>query len=212
MGGVHHSGRSGLVPGTPKQPGVAMAGLRSATWPCHQRLEKRLHVRERFSNVRDYGAHLQRMWGFCAPLEERLSPKLFGDALPDFESRRKTALLARDLIALGADAACVAALPRCRHIPRCEDVAGAFGSLYVFEGATQGGRTLLPLVENLLGLSATSGASFLASYGDEVPVMWRRFAGALESWCADPPRRAVATAAAVATFEALEDWLCGEPA
>jgi len=46
-------------------------------------------------------------------------------------------------------------------LPACEDTASAFGCAYVLEGATLGGRTLLPLVEARLGLTAASGAEVL---------------------------------------------------
>jgi heme oxygenase len=187
----------------------AMADLRAATWPSHQRLEKRVDVKARFSSLGAYRPHLEQMWGFCAALESQLDEHLFAGALDDLESRRKLPLLTRDLIALGADSRSVEALPRCRSVPECLDTAAALGSLYVIEGATLGGRTLLPQVESRLGLTAEHGASFLASYGENVTAMWRRFGAALDAWCCLPERRARAVAAAVATFDCLDDWLCG---
>jgi heme oxygenase len=190
---------------------TAIAQLRSATWSSHQRLEKRLDVKARFSSVSAYRAHLERMWGFCAGLEQRLSRHVLGDALTDYDSRRKLPLLARDLEALGVAPDSLRQLPRCEAIPACPDVASAFGCLYVLEGATLGGRTLLPLVQERLGLSAAHGAAFLASYGAEVAAMWQRFGATLDAWCCTPERQARAAAAAVATFDALQEWLCGSP-
>jgi hypothetical protein len=40
--------------------------------------------------------------------------------------------------------------------------------------------------------------------------MWKRFCSVVESWCTDGARRATAAAAAVATFESLEAWVCGD--
>jgi heme oxygenase len=71
---------------------------------------------------------------------------------------------------------------------------------------------LLPLVQKRLGLDAANGAAFLASYGDNVVPMWRAFGAALDAWCAAPERRARAAAAAVATFDSLEQWLCRQAA
>jgi len=189
-----------------------LAALRAAAWPAHQRLEKRLGVKDRFTELARYRAHLEHMWGFCAGLEQRLEVTDFASVLEDYAERRKLPLLTRDLLALGADAGAVGRLPCCGALPVLADTAGAFGCAYVLEGATLGGRTLLPLVESRLGLSATHGAAFLASYGDNVDEMWRGFGAALEAWCDRPARRASATAAAVATFVALEDWLMGPPA
>lgn len=187
----------------------AIAELRTATWECHQRLEKRLDVKTRFSDRRAYRAHLEQMWGFCAGIESRVGLDAFGDALPDFDKRRKLPLLQQDLTVLGADAERVMRLPRCETLPHCADPAAAFGCVYVLEGATLGGRTLLPLVQSRLGFTAEHGAAFLASYGGEVAAMWRGFGASLDAWCDLPERRSRAAAAAVATFGCLDQWLCG---
>jgi heme oxygenase len=189
----------------------AIAELRSATWQSHQRLEKRLDVKTRFTVAGAYRAHLERMWGFCAALERRVGPHTFGAALGDYEKRRKVPLLTQDLMALGADGRSVRGLPCCESIPECPDPAAAFGCVYVLEGATLGGRTLLPLVQSRLGFTAERGAAFLASYGEDVASMWRAFGAALDAWCDGPERRVRAAQSAVATFGSLEQWLCGNP-
>jgi heme oxygenase len=194
----------------PLPPG-AIAALRSATWPSHQRLEKRLDVKARFSNIGAYREHLEKMWGFCAALERQVAPGALADALPDYPSRRKLPFLTRDLLALGKDSDSIAKLAHCVGLPACPDTARAFGCVYVLEGATLGGRTLLPLVESRLGITAQTGASFLASYGENVPSMWRAFGAALDAWCIGPEQTAAAARAAVDTFDALEIWLCGAP-
>jgi heme oxygenase len=187
----------------------AMAELRSATWPCHQRLEKKLDVKARFSSISAYRSHLERMWGFCAGLERDFAAEAFGGALEDYETRRKLPLLTRDLIVIGVDPAAIESMAICPGLPARPDPAAAFGCAYVLEGATLGGRTLLPLVESRLALSGARGAAFLASYGDQVLPMWHTFAAALDAWCCLPERQASATQAAVATFDALDRWLCG---
>ena len=199
------------APVGPALPVSAIAGLRTATWAAHQRLEKRLDIKARFDTVGAYRSHLEGMWGFHADLEERLEQKLCGNVLPDFESRRKLPLLTADLLALGADLGSLASLPRCRAALQFPDPAAAFGCAYVLEGATLGGRVLLPQLQKRLGLDAGHGAAFLASYGEAVTPMWRSFGVALDGWCCNPQRQARATDAAVATFDALSDWLC-EPA
>jgi len=189
-----------------------MAGLRLATWHCHQRLEKRLDVKARFASLGAYRAHLEQMWGFCAGLERDLTPAAFGGGLEDYESRRKLPLLSSDLIALGFSPDALGSMALCPGLPARADPAAAFGCAYVLEGATLGGRTLLPLVESRLGLGPTHGAAFLASYGDRVIPMWQSFGAALDAWCSVPARMASATQAAVATFDALGQWLCGRDA
>jgi heme oxygenase len=187
----------------------AIAELRSATWSSHQHLEKRLDVKTRFTVADAYRAHLEKMWGFCAAVERRLGQHVFGTALADYESRRKIPSLTRDLLALGAKIESVTCLPCCDTVPECLDPASAFGCLYVLEGATLGGRTLLPLVQSRLGLTAGNGAAFLASYGEDVASMWRAFGVSLDAWCTDAQRLFRASSTAVATFESLDHWLCG---
>lgn len=187
----------------------AIAELRRATWPSHQRLEKRIDFKARLETVGAYRAHIEKMWGFYVAIEPGLVSGDLRRWLPDFDARRKVPLLERDLAALGAGSSGVAQLPRCPSVPACADVASAFGCAYVLEGATLGGRSLTPLVEARLGLTVDSGAAFLASYGDSVEEKWRAFGDALDRCCSIDRHRVRAAEAASATFSALELWLCG---
>jgi heme oxygenase (biliverdin-IX-beta and delta-forming) len=188
----------------------AMATLRTATALAHQRLEKRLDIKIRFSNLAAYQAHLEKMWGFCAPLEASLRPESFDGALPDYDARRKLPLLTQDLLAVGLRAAQLPSLQRCTPPPSLSDAAAAFGCTYVMEGATLGGRVLLPWVEKSLGLTASHGAAFLGSYRDKTSDMWRDFSAAVEHFCDSRQRRDAAARAAVTTFNQLTAWLCEE--
>lgn len=187
----------------------AIASMRAATWPSHQKLEKALDMGERLSRVDTYREYLERMWGFCAGLEHRLEPEWVLPALPDYASRRKLPLLGTDLTALGADSRSLALLARCDELPACPDLAAALGCAYVLEGATLGGRTMLPLLNKRLGLTPQHGAAYFASYGENVTSMWRVFGAAFDRWCTNPQREASAVTAALATFDALTAWLCG---
>lgn len=189
---------------------TALSALRAATWPCHQRLEKRLDVKHRFADRSAYGSHLARMWGFCAGLELSIDTQCLRPALEDYPLRGKLPWLESDLRALGYSMAAIVQLPACQGFTFCIDTATAFGRLYVLEGASLGGRTLLPQVYKHLGCSPESGAAFLASYGANVQAMWQRFGAALDAWCTSPERTALSTSAAIATFEELELWLCGD--
>lgn len=190
----------------------AIAQLKTATWPLHQRLERRLDFRTRTASRENYRDHLRQLWGFYATLEPRLCGGVLDEWLEDYGERRKLPMIEQDLEALGIPSAALAQLPRCPTVPPCEDAASAFGCAYVIEGATLGGRSLLPAIGARLGLTSGQGAAFLASYGDAVTLRWKTFGTALNQCCADAARRARATAAAVATFSAFESWLCGAPA
>jgi heme oxygenase len=187
----------------------AIAELRVATWPSHQRLEKRINFKARLETIGAYRSHVERMWGFYVAVEPGLTSGDYREWLPDCDARRKVPLLERDLAALGAESGFVALLPRCQSVPACDDIASAFGCAYVLEGATLGGRSLMPLVQARLGLTAESGAAFLASYGEAVDERWRVFGAALNRCCSLDRHRVRAAEAASATFSALEEWLCG---
>lgn len=186
----------------------AMAKLRAATALSHQRLEKRLDIKTRFSDLTAYRSHLEKMWGFCAGLEHSLRPESFDGALPDYDARRKLPLLTQDLLAVGSDPARLGALQTCTQLPSVMDAAAAFGCTYVMEGATLGGRVLLPLVEERLGLTPDRGAAFLGSYRENVTGMWRDFSAAVDDWCHSCERQDAAAGAAVMTFDLLSVWLC----
>jgi len=182
-----------------------MVSLREATWPLHLRLEKRLAIKDRFSDLDCYRDHLALLLGFYSVAEAEWSASL-APALSDLPARYKTAQLARDLAALGG-----VPVPGAM-VPAVANTAAALGGFYVLEGATLGGQHLLPLVERRLGLSAEHGASYLASYGSDVGPMWQRFGAAVESHCQTAEATESAIAGAQATFQAIEDWLCGAQA
>ena len=196
----------------PRKGGGALDELRAATSHCHRRLEKRLGIAQRFANRNTYRDYLEAMFGYCAPVEQALSRHPIRHVVTDLRERRKAALLVADLQALGATPEGIASLPRCLQLPACQDEAAALGALYVLEGATLGGQVLQAMVRQRLQLTPQSGASYLSSYGPNVAPMWQRFCSIVEDWCADGARQAVAATAAIATFESLEQWLCGEPA
>lgn len=181
--------------------------LRKATQRAHQRLERRVDVKKRFASPLAYKEYLGLMFGFCAGVEQQLNGEFFGAALSDYESRRKLPLLTQDLAHQGVASAALHLVPLCPGLPVCADVATAFGCLYVVEGATLGGRTLLPLVESRLGYTASAGAQYLASYGEHTTERWQQFTVAIDRWCRPPERFARAARAAIETFAALEQWL-----
>ncbi len=178
-----------------------MGALKSGTADLHRHLERRLAGAERFTQRERYVEHLARLANFHAAAEARWSRYLC-PVLCDFDARRKFALLQRDLAYLGGDARGAA------ELPPIVDSAAALGAFYVLEGATLGGQHLLTVVDRKLGLDATHGASYLASYGPAVREMWARFGQQVEAHCRDQALVLRAVNAARATFAALEDCLC----
>lgn len=186
----------------------AAALLREGTRELHRQVEHRLDFLVRRPRLDDYTALLRAFYGYYPAIEAELAawqaqlPPGFGP-----EARHKSALLARDLVALGTPADDLARMPRCGELPALPDLAHALGALYVLEGASLGGRIIARSVHASLGLDPARGLAFFHGYGDRVDAMWASFLALLGATCDDPPAIAAAVAAARATFETLDRWL-----
>ncbi|KJE22424.1 heme oxygenase [Frankia torreyi] len=195
---MHDGG--GSVPAFPD----VMAVLRRSTAAAHTRLESALELLSPDLSVSRYRDVLMRMHGYYDALEPRLDEMLTGagSPLPDWPSRRKVPLLRHDLRLLGVDDAALAARPRPR-VPTVDDIAAAMGVLYVFEGATLGGRFIVRhVVTTAVPPAATA---FFGSYGDEVGRRWSQVRQAIRAATAGEAARVEACAgAAAALFGALE--------
>jgi heme oxygenase (biliverdin-IX-beta and delta-forming) len=143
--------------------------LKIETKPAHDRIEKALDVERRMVSRDAYKELLIRFHGFHSAWEEAAVA-----VVPDpefFRQRCKTALLAKDLKALGMKDEEVAALPRCHPLMPLQAPAAALGSMYVVEGSTLGGAIIARNVERALGLTMDTGCAYFRSYGREVAFM-----------------------------------------
>lgn len=149
----------------------------------------------------DYVRLLQMLWSFYAPLEARLDTiEGLENALPDWPKRHKAQLIATDLARLGAtlppasDATSAA-------LAGVDDLAAAFGALYVVEGATLGGAVVGPQIRAVLA-GADDAFAFYNSYGRQIGPRWRGFVTALSNEAgAGAQARGEIVAAACLTFE-----------
>ena len=167
-----------------------MQALKAATAVHHERLERRVDIASRVRSRDAYRELLERFYGFYRPLEERLQP--YGETV---ELRPKAPLLARDVQSLGGD---VNALPQASRLPPTGSLAEALGVLYVLEGATLGGAVIAKLAQRRLGVTREQGGAFFGAYDAR---RWKAFKLVVE-------RHGAADAAAVATFEDMEEWVC----
>jgi heme oxygenase len=131
-----------------------------------------------------------------------------------FDARRKAPLLAADLAALTGKQRTGDCVPRAdprNDLPHMHNVAEAFGSMYVMEGSTLGGRFIAPHVAQRLALTPGIGNAYFDGYGPRTGSMWNAFR---EIAAASVPalHHDVAVKAAIATFESLHAWLCPEAA
>lgn len=174
--------------------------LREGTRACHKGLEQRLPFFSDGFDLLAYQRLIEAYYGFHAPLEA---------ALAGYQGveRNKAPALARDLLALGLDAAQVDALAQCSALPRIDSEASALGVMYVLEGSTLGGQVLKRAMAERLGVGADSGAGFFDVYGPLTGAHWRSFLARLAGASLPPAGLTCAVQAAVATFEGFEQWL-----
>lgn len=181
--------------------------LKAATGALHRETEKRFALEARIAGRDTYRHLLIALYGFHAPLEEKLGALEFGAALNMSERLIKSDWIAADLEALGVDRGAVATLPRCADLPDLASPSEALGALYVTEGATLGGQLIMRALKDSLGLTPETGGRFFASYGSSIGPMWRRFVSALDGAGADPGMADAVERTATATFRAFSAWL-----
>ena len=193
---------------------VILEQLEQGTRDLHARIERQVPLLDPALQIDTYRAFLESMLGFYQPFEDALAVFPWHRAGLDLDQRRKARLLIDDLQRLGHDHGSLASIRRCRDLPCPADLLEAMGCLYVVEGATLGGRILMRSVHRTLRLSPVSGCAFLASYGNAVGCMWRRFGEALVR--AERTSTEAGTAAAPSmvtaardTFAKLDRWLAG---
>jgi heme oxygenase len=171
--------------------------------PYHRDVESRLDlVSPRLTRGR-YRTVLAQLSGFYLPWQRQLTACSCWGAIPTLAARLRGSALVEDLRALGVESQ--ARLPQCAFIPQPTSLPALLGTMYVFEGATLGGRIVSQHVERTLALQG-AGCSFFTAYGDQVIPMWRAFQELLVSHsghCGDDKM----IAAARDTFQALAAWL-----
>jgi heme oxygenase len=169
--------------------------LRAATQDHHQRLEEQVDILGRIATPEGRRDLVEGFSGLHADAEAALAPWLADLPGLDFQARRRSAHLARDLAVVGG------AAPTARPIA-VRGVAEALGLMYVLEGSTLGGRVIRKQVAARGGDMA--GLSFLDPYGERVGERWRSFLSVL----GDEPDTDALVAGALAGFRHAEDRLC----
>ena len=179
--------------------------LRQETRPAHEEIERAVNLEVRLSSRERYTDLIARFYGFYAIWEPQAEASVADPSF--FDSRRKLALLVRDLKALGMDDEQIASLPLCRDPGPMPSRAAVLGSMYVVEGSTLGGTLISRQVETCLGLTATTGCAYFRSYGPAVGRMWRSFRAYLNG-ALMPHEHDAAVASANRTFACMQAWLC----
>ena len=190
-------------PRQPAHPPGALAQLRAATAPTHQRLDDSLDVSSRPWSLGIHRRWLSLTWGLLAPLERDLAvwAQQDPDAL-DVVARERADLAMTDLRVLGLEDAALADLQECPDVPRATMRSAALGVCYVLDGSTLGGR-LIARAAVAAGVPPQACASLTGR--DGAGRRWRETTAVLDALPEDDVSAVVD--AAIATFTAYERWL-----
>lgn len=180
--------------------GETRAALKAATHDAHEALDRSIRLGNGPPAPGDLCRHLDALYGFMAPLEDRLrGVDGLAGVVPDLEARWRSPWLWVDLTRLGVAPHRV---PRCADLPEIQGLPDALGCLYVLEGSTLGGRVIARrLAAAGVSVGGRPARSFEA-HGDQTGARWGRFVPALDGWPADD-----LIPSAVETFRALERWM-----
>ncbi len=189
-----------------------LSRFKNETAASHTRLENALDLMRDDLRRDDYIALLERFYGYVAPWEDAA-----GAAMPDalrafFDERRKAAWLVADLDVLTGErlpAGSVSCADALYDLPRLPSIGAVFGSMYVMEGSTLGGRYIAPHVAQLLDLEPSKGNAYFEAYGPRTGSMWNAFRE-IAARVVPASQYDAAVSAAIATFDSLHAWLCPE--
>jgi heme oxygenase (biliverdin-IX-beta and delta-forming) len=189
-----------------------LSRLKHETAACHTRLENALDMMRGNLQRDEYIALLERFYGYVAPWEQAMSAVMPASLSSFFDERRKAHLLASDLDVLTGERRPAGSVPHADalyDLPQLNNIGAIFGSMYVMEGSTLGGRFIAPHVAQMLSLEQGQGNAYFEGYGARTGSMWNAFrdiaaASVPESLYDDAVR------AAIDTFETMQAWLCPE--
>ena len=183
-----------------------MAELRKATSELHDQIDSDPRMAKYMQSKEGLARLLGRWYGFLQPYELALSKKLDAERWNSFLSeRRKSQLIVRDLNTFGI---AVEGLPLCHALPDLECEVQVWGSMYVTEGSTLGGRYIARQIERTLGLTNNHGYAFFNCYGDDTQLRWKEFGRLVERECTSNREEAVKSA--VETFKTINRWLVAD--
>ena len=128
----------------------------------------------------DYRAHLARIHGFEAPVEQALTSILDAHIVRE---RTKAHWLRRDLHALGMTTADVDYVPQCTV--RIASETQALGWLFVLERQTLLAGLIRRQLEHRFGAEVGDATSYLSAYGDSPGARFRSLCEVLDQYAAE---------------------------
>ncbi len=188
--------------------GLSQRLLRETSLLQHE-LDALLLLLARPATEQRYRSFCAALWGFHAPLEQRLREVSgLGQALLDLDQRCKAELLELDLAEMGV-AVPELELPACKKLPALSDAAHALGACHVLEVCTLGYRHLQRYVSHMLPSLSARASHFLNCYGEHAEERWAAFAEQLRAAAERDPRGISPEAVlegAVDTLLAARQW------
>ena len=154
----------------------------------------------------DYRTYLQRVYGFLVPLEAALATAPDLDAVIDVRARAKSALVARDLLALGMTMNEVNQLPQCMRIQTFRGPAAALGWMYVIERPLLASAVIRGHLAAQLPAEMLNASSYFMCYAGQVGALWRELGEAMDRVAATPAIADRIVAAAHDGFKTLHKW------
>ena len=179
--------------------GLLWARLRESTRAAHVQAEASLAPLAQPDSLARYATLLCVLWGFQAPLERWLGHQELPSAA-GWSRRQRLGALAADLTDLGVTGA---SLPEAARLPALAGAGAVWGTLYVAEGATLGGRVLRRRIEARLG---PVPVRFLDGHGDRTQPMWRDLGRVADRYVRSNQETQLAQQSAIQAFAAFSTW------
>ena len=191
-------GYDGPVTQGPRR-GLLWMRLREVTRDAHAQAEASLAPLTQPDSLARYAALLCVLWGYQAPLERLLGHQELPSAV-GWPGRQRLGALAADLTDLGVTGA---SLPEAAGLPALAGAGAVWGTLYVAEGATLGGRVLRRHIEARLG---PVPVRFLDGHGDRTQPMWRDLGRLADRYVETKQDTQLAQRTAIQAFAAFSRW------
>ncbi|SFE22214.1 Heme oxygenase [Paenibacillus algorifonticola] len=192
-----------------------MARLKEETADNHKQIEDNRFAKAILNqtlNITDYSLYLQKFYGFIKPVERHIAAWAEAQNLQELriflQSRAKSPLLERDLIALGLSEEQVQQLPECKQLPELAAAASVLGYMYVIEGSTMGGQIITRQVRKFLPFTdhASEGTAYFNAYGTETRAKWAEFSQFVSESALTEEEANQVVETAKQTFLTLEVW------
>ncbi|SFZ74489.1 biliverdin-producing heme oxygenase [Chitinimonas taiwanensis] len=148
--------------------------LKTETHAQHERMHGLMEQGQPFADRTRYARFVAAQYLFQRDVEQLFADPAVRTAVPDLDSRGRSAVSLLDLHDLGATQPDDAIASQGVQMP------AALGWLYVSEGSTLGAAFLFKEARAKLGLDETFGARNLAAYPEGRAQAWRRFLAALQ--------------------------------